>query len=115
MTFKEIADMVNTIGLPYAYYSFPIGEAPDLPYVVFYYPSSDDFAADNQNYIPVTNVNLELYTENKDFSSEQTVENVLKQYGIFYDKTESYIDSERMYQILYEFQVMITEEDNNGE
>ena len=107
MTHTQIATMINSIGLPFAYYSFPEDEAPDLPYVVYYYPSSNDFAADNSNYVDVSNLNIELYTENKDFTAESLVESVLKQNYLFYDKYERYVESERMYQIVYQIQLII--------
>ena len=115
MTFKEIEDMVAETGLEYVYYSFPEHEAPPLPYVVFYYPSNDDFGADNYNYVPIVNLNIELYTENKDFETEATVENVLESHGIFFSKTESFLDSEEMYEVLYEMQIVIEKETINGE
>ena len=46
---------------------------------------------------------MELYTKQKDQSSEDKVENALSSF--YWDKTEEYIDSERCYQILYEIEV----------
>jgi hypothetical protein len=112
MTYKDIADMIDEMGLSFTYYSFPIGEAPSLPYIVFYYPSNDDFGADNKNYVPIVNLNIELYTENKDFSTEQTVEDVLEAHDIFFSKTETYLTSEEMYEVLYEMQIAIEKETN---
>ena len=34
---------------------------------------------------------------------EQKVEAVLEQYGIFYEKSETWIESEQLYEILYSF------------
>ena len=66
MTYKEINNMISSIGLDYAYYSFPVDEAPDLPYIVFYYPNYNDLGADDINYQTIAQLNIELYTENKD-------------------------------------------------
>ena len=107
MTFKEIADMVESIGLPFTYYSFPIGNVPNLPYIVFYYPTNDDFSADNLNYVKAVRLNLELYTKNKDFATEELVENVLNSHGLFFARSESYLDSEEMYEVLYETEILI--------
>ena len=38
-----------------------------------------------------------------DLSSEQQVETVLDGAGIFYNKTETWIDSEKLYEVLYSF------------
>lgn len=110
MTYAEIADMLASLGLPVTYYSFPEGEAPNPPYIVYYYPSSDNISADNIVYGNVLTLNIELYTDNKDFAKETAVENMLADYGLFWNKTETYITSERMYEVLYEMEVLI-----NGE
>ena len=109
MTYKEISTMIGTMGLSYAYRFFPLNEAPALPYIVFYYPNNDDFSADNENYVPIVDVNIELYTENKDFDTESSVEAVLKQNGFFYEKSEYYLETEQMYEVLYQIQDVIKE------
>lgn len=107
MTYEEIAEVIDDFGLSFAYYSFPESEAPSLPYVVYYYPGIDDVFADNSNYCRIERLIIELYTENKDFATEATVESTLKSNGISYDKTETWIESEAMYQITYESEVVI--------
>ena len=57
-------------------------------------------------------VNIELYTDTKDPSVEQKVESVLDANGIFYDKTEVWIESEKLYEVLYQFELEVN---NNGE
>ena len=44
-----------------------------------------------------------IYTDYKDLSVEQKVETVLDKYGIFYTKSETWIESEKFYEILYSF------------
>ena len=67
MTYKEIATMVSSIGLPYAYYQFPEGTGQALPFVVFFYSEINDLYADETNYQRIAKLNIELYTEEKDF------------------------------------------------
>ena len=50
-------------------------------------------------------LDIELYTDIKDPDAEALVENVLDAAGIFYDKTESYIEEENLYEVLYEMEV----------
>ena len=107
MTLKAISDMIASIGLPYAYYQFPDGTEQEPPFIVFYYPESDDFYADNKNYVDKRRMYVELYTNDKDFEKEATVENVLSSNGLTYRKVETYINSERMFQITYETEVII--------
>lgn len=37
------------------------------------------------------------------------MEAVLKEHGFFYEKTETYLESEKMYEVLYEMEVLINE------
>ncbi len=110
MTYKEIATMIESIGLPYAYYQFPNGTDQACPFICFFLDSSNDFAADNTNYQKIRRLNIELYTDNKDFTLEQTVEDTLSGSGLVYYREETYLDSERMYMVSYETEIVITEE-----
>lgn len=107
MTYKEIAAMIESIGLPYAYYQFPEGTGQEPPFVVFFYSNIDDLYADESNYQRIVTLNIELYTREKDFEKEATVEGILQNSGLSYYKEENYIDSEKMYQIAYEMEVII--------
>ena len=107
MTYKQIASMVSSIGLPYAYYQFPEGTAQAPPFVVFFYADIDDVFADDTNYQRIATLNIELYTSEKDFSTESTVEQILTNNNLTYYKEENYIDSEQMWQIAYEMEVII--------
>ena len=113
MTYKEVADMVAGIGLPYAYYQFPEGTDQPCPFVCFYFTDSNDLAADNTNYQRIRQLTVELYTDNKDFEHEEAVETALNGSGLVYSRLETYIDSERMYMVAYTTEVVITEEINN--
>lgn len=106
MTYKQIADMIDSIGLDYTYDFFPNNIAPQPPYIVFNYPQSNDFGADNINYCSIDVLNIELYTAEKDFGMESQVEAVLEQNGIFYEKTEAYIRQENLFQITYVCEVI---------
>ena len=109
MTYEQIATMIGQIGLPYTYYHFPEKEAPAPPFIVFWYPSRTDDPADNVNAGKILDLSIELYTDNKDFTHEAAVENALTAAGLFYEKSETYIDSERMYEVLYETEVPLNE------
>ena len=109
MTYQDIATMVSSIGLPYAYYQFPEGTGQEPPFVVFFYTSSDDVYADDSNYQRIVKLNIELYTADKDFEKESIVEGILKENNFTYYKEENYIDSEKMWQIAYEMEVIINE------
>lgn len=107
MTEKEVYKILKTINLPLAYDHFEEGKAPKLPYLVYRYPHTNNFAADGRVHARVNALDIELYTESKDLTTERKIETVLDECGIFYEKTEIFITSEKMYQILYETEVLI--------
>lgn len=114
MTYKEVASMIAGFGLPYAYYQFPEGTDQACPFVCFYFTGSNDMTADDTNYQKIRPLVIELYTDNKDFTTEATIEAALNSSGLVYAREESYIDTERMYMVTYMTEIVITEEINNG-
>ena len=105
MTYEEINEMMQEIGLPFAYHHFAEGESPDPPFTLFLSPGENTFGADNLMYVSFKRLHIELYTDAKDPEVERTVEAVLDEHGIFYDKTEVWIDTEKLYEVLYSFQM----------
>ena len=105
MTHQEVLKMMDEMKLPYAYHHFVEGESPDPPFLVFLYPNSDNFAADGMVYFKVNRLNIELYTDLKDVELEEIVEAVLDKHGIFYEKSEVWIESENLYEVLYQMEV----------
>ena len=105
MTHQEVLEMMDEMKLPYAYHHFVEGESPDPPFLVFLYPNSDNFAADGMVYFKVNRLNIELYTDLKDVELEETVEAVLDKHGIFYEKSEVWIETENLYEVLYQMEV----------
>lgn len=106
---KRIAELIKSMGLPFAYDHFAEGESPAPPFICYLTPGSDNFAADGRAYYKINIVNIELYTDTKDPSVEQKVESVLDANGIFYDKTEVWIESEKLYEVLYQFEMEVNE------
>lgn len=109
MTLQQVNLMVESMGLPYSYYEFPEGTAQAPPFICFFYGPSDDLYADNSNYQGIRQLNIELYTRNKDFALEKTIENILKLNGFAFYREENFIDTEKIWQIAYEMEVMINE------
>ena len=110
MTYQEVATMVASIGVPYAYYQFPEGTAQPTPFVCFYFDNSDDLVADNTNYQRIRPLVIELYTDNKDFAAEENVETALNSAGLVYSRSETFIDSERLYEVIFSTEIVITDE-----
>lgn len=114
MTFKQVAAMIRSIRIPFAYYQFPEGTAQEPPFICYFYSGDNDLKADNSNYQKIEHLNIELYTNEKDFDAEATVETALKNAGLVWSRSEDQIDSERLYMVVYELDIMITQEANNG-
>lgn len=103
----EVIQMLEEIHLPSAYDHFAEGEAADPPFICYLLPGSDNFSADGRVYFKASEVNIELYTDYKDLSAEQKVEAVLDGHGIFYEKSEVWIESEKLYEVLYSFETEV--------
>ncbi len=112
MTHDEIMVMLRETNLPVAYDHFAEGESPDPPFICFLFPGSDNFSADGKVYLKFRRVNVELYTDEKAPPLELELETVLDRHGIFYEKSEVWIEEEKLYEVLYTFE---TEEKNDAE
>ena len=110
MTRTEVMEMLSGLGIPTAYHHFAEGEAPSLPYLVYHYPKSEGFAADNVVYAKEDDLAVELYTEKRDIEMEDALEQILDAHDLYYVKTEIYIPDEDMYEILYEMRVFPVQE-----
>ena len=100
----DLMQLMGEIGLPFAYDHFAEGESPDPPFITFLLPGSDNFAADGKVYLKINEVHIELYTDEKNPETEALVEAVLDAHEIFYDKSEVWIESEKLYEVLYSFE-----------
>lgn len=103
MTLEKLKDILKTTGLPVTYREWPKGAAPPLPYICYLVAYSNNFAADGVVYEKIDHIQIELYTMLKDLEAEERVEQALSFF--VWEKTETYIDSEKCYQILYEIEV----------
>lgn len=103
----KLLKIINKIGLPFAYSHFAEGESPDPPFLLYLLPNSDNFSADGKVYFKASEVNIEVYTDCKSPNIEEKVEAVLDEHGIFYNKTEVYIESEKLYEVLYIFEMEV--------
>lgn len=109
MTIENLVEMLQKTGLPFAYDHFAEGESPKPPFICYLLPGSNNFAADGKVYFKINQVRIELYTDSKDLAVERKVEMVMDESGIFYNKSEVWIQSEKLYEVLYSFEVPFTD------
>ena len=101
----ELLQILSEINLPFAYDHFAEGESPEPPFLCYLLPESNNFSADGQEYFHITEVHIELYTDKKAPDTENALETVLDAHGVFYNKSELWIESERLYEVLYTFEM----------
>ena len=104
MTQVELFAALKTLGMPVTYGEFAQPTSP--PFITYqFYDDSGSIFADNQNYVAVDNFQVELYTNKKDLVKEKLVQDKLKELNLPYSKTETYLESEKMRQVVYEIQL----------
>ena len=106
---EELVQIIQEMKIPFAYDHFAEGESPDPPFICYLIPGSNNFAADGKVYFRINQVRIELYTDSKDLAVERKMEMVLDESGIFYNKSEVWIQSEKLYEVLYSFEVPFTD------
>jgi len=92
--------LLKSTGLPVAYHHFT--SPPSPPYIVYLFAYSSNFGADNKVHSQADNYQVELYTKTKDPAVEALIEGLFDANDIYWEKTETFIESEGLYQVLYE-------------
>ena len=109
MTNTEIEQMIESFGLEFEYHHFEEEDAIAPPFVVYFFPESDNFNADNIPYQEITSLRIELYTNRKDREKEEVIQDVLKQNQLPYTRAETFNVSEKMYMVVFETEVCVSE------
>lgn len=104
---EELLQILGETQIPFAYHHFAEGESPEPPFICYLLPGSNNFSADGKVYYKINEVHIELYTDLKDLAVEQQLEDVLDKHGIFYNKSETWIESEKLYEVLYTFEMEV--------
>ena len=101
MTLEQLKAKLASTGMPVAYGYF--ASMQKLPYILYRVAYSNNFLADSKVYAPINHIQIELYTKQKSTDEEDKVENALSLFC--WEKTETYINEQRCYQIIYEIEV----------
>ena len=107
MTTQDVATMVASIGLPYAYYEFPDNTALEPPFVCFLFTDNNDMKADNINYTDQRTLVIELYTAQKDFIFESLIRSALNSYELPFSQASDYLAGEHLYITTFTTEVVI--------
>ncbi|MBO0961443.1 hypothetical protein J1P26_17190 [Neobacillus sp. MM2021_6] len=109
MTLAELKKILDAAGYPVAYSHFTAttnNPVPIPPYICYLVAYSSNFMADGKVYKKIDNVQIELYSSKKDLVAEGKLESVFDQNDIPYDSTETYLDSEQLFQKIYEVRLI---------
>jgi hypothetical protein len=104
MNLAELNQLLRQTGYPVAYSHF--NSAKEVPFITYLEAFSSNQFADNKVHKKVKNVQVELYTDYKDLTAESTLENILDANEIPYETTETFIESEQLFQKIYEIGVI---------
>ena len=100
-----MVELLKSLGLPFAYSHFAEGESPEPPFLLYLYPESHNYRADNIVWKEINKVYLEVYTDKKDILVEKKIEKALMEKGIYWEKSETWIETEKLYEVLYSFEL----------
>ena len=101
---NELFELLKQLNIPVAYHHFV--EATIPPYIAYYRLETNNFYADNKVYQKIDTYRIELYTLQKDVTLESQLEQLLETMELPYEIiAESYIESEKVYQVIYEVNI----------
>lgn len=105
MTLEQLGNLLESVpGFSgrVAYRSFPVGEAPGLPFVCYLQTGTYIVYADNRAYCSFPVVDVELYTHLKSPEAETKIEAALATAGIVWTRDpDEWLNSERCFMIVY--------------
>jgi hypothetical protein len=109
MNLIELKNILEATGFPVAYSHFVESEnspIPAPPFITYFVLDSSNFNADNIVFHPIQNIQIELYTDKKDLEAEGNLEAILNANEIPYATTEIFIESEDLFQKIYEVRLI---------
>jgi len=103
MSQAELFTQLKTTLYPVSYHHFTT--APTPPYIVYLRAFDNNISSDYKVHGKFKFYQVELYTAKKDLVAEQKLEAVLNGINSEYDVTETYIDTENLYQVIYTIKI----------
>lgn len=107
MTTAEIGNLLEQTGLPVAYLAFPKEKAPPMPFTVYQFLYSNNFAADGEVYTKINRYMITLYSRIKDEESENKIETALNSIPCPWSKEEEWLEDNSCYQVTYEIEMEV--------
>lgn len=103
MTHAELEKLLQTAGFPVAYHHF--NAPPDGIFLVYLDDGLTPFFADNRTYAGARSYRLELYSAMDPEDARESVASVLDAADIPYTADTIYVESERLFETIFEIEV----------
>lgn len=105
---------LGTIGVPVTKLAWPVGSAPELPWVAFVRERGGEVFCDNTNYHRFPRYRAELYMKENDPELIEAFEKAVGKLGTYRVYSDDFVDSEHCYLLSLEFTLLPEREANNG-
>lgn len=102
MTLEFLIEALSPLGLPIAKNQFKRATVP--PFIIVQATKSRGFFADNARYKRVRIYKIILVTPQENSVLQGKLEQLMDSVGVLYESDGMYIDTERIYQVTYEFE-----------
>ncbi|MGI5954273.1 hypothetical protein [Dysosmobacter sp.] len=103
MTFAELVAILEPTGFPWTYHHWDTPPPP--PYGVYLSVRDNPFFADNRTYTFSAGIRLEVYSLERDTSLDDKVRAALDAAEIPYDTDYTFLESEGLYESIFEIEV----------
>lgn len=103
MSHDELLAVLRPTGIPWAYHHWE--DQRDPPYGVYLDGEVNPFFADGQDYFPSMGMMLEIYSLERDPELDRKVQDALKAAEIPYRVHFTWIESEELYETIFEIEV----------
>ena len=109
-TTGQLNEMIDSIGLPYTYGAF-LGDAPQPPFLVFFYPEGRDFYADGENYGYIDELRLRRYSAEPELHEDRRIVRLLNDNGLSCRWERSYDADNHLWMTEFITEVSIREQE----
>ena len=106
LKYSELESVFGASGITVEEYNIETDEEVDIPYVAYVVSDADSFGADGVNYLKLLNVNLVMIDEKMNFPLQNSIEGVLADNDLSFNKTVNFDETNRLYSVSFYFNVM---------
>lgn len=105
MSLSEFVSLLETTGYRVAFEAFPEENAPEMPFITYYTPNTENSFADNKVLLEVMEIEVSLWTNKKDETAETLVKQVLNNNEIPWDYTCESHEDEHCIEVIFNVQI----------